>query len=330
MVDNVTRAIETGEIKISDLQNDVEMFICCSSFEKRSSFFLEKFSGKFRTRFSIVFVIEEPEYEEQIEKSFSIIGKKLESTTDRKIFTIFCLRDKPDDGISQLRQILADCKVKTAENPVVTIDISSFTKVYLLEILYHLYFEFGMRDFNIIYTSQTYKCCPLTEGSREIKVLPHFDEPLSLMKGVLLIEFLGFDPERTLYMWEHYYPLRTILIKSYPESNLKYLRYVEHLNWYILSRPGVESRALLFPYDIYAAQHFLKNIYDEVCKQSKSETMPYNIIIAPFGPKPQAVGLFLFWLNHRETEISYVFPRQYRKTYLKRKPDRVFYCRIRL
>ena len=42
--------------------------------------------------------------------------------------------------------------------------------------------------------------------------------------------------------------------------------------------------------------------------------------IGPFGTKPQAVGVFLFYLEYPKTQVVYSFPVKYTRSYLHRKP----------
>jgi hypothetical protein len=46
----------------------------------------------------------------------------------------------------------------------------------------------------------------------------------------------------------------------------------------------------------------------------------YNMIIGPFGTKPQTVGVFLFYLEYPKVQVVYSFPVGYTKSYLQRKP----------
>jgi hypothetical protein len=45
-----------------------------------------------------------------------------------------------------------------------------------------------------------------------------------------------------------------------------------------------------------------------------------NMIIGPFGTKPQTVGVFLFCLEYPKAQVVYSFPSNYTKSYLSRKP----------
>jgi hypothetical protein len=57
----------------------------------------------------------------------------------------------------------------------------------------------------------------------------------------------------------------------------------------------------------------LKTIYEET-KDS------FNMVIGPFGIKPQVVGVFLFYLEHHKVQAVYSFPATYTRSYLRRQP----------
>ena len=63
----------------------------------------------------------------------------------------------------------------------------------------------------------------------------------------------------------------------------------------------------------YATKKILENIYHDM----KGD---YNIIVGPFGTKPQVVGLFLCWLEYPKIQIVYSHPMKYTRSYLFRKP----------
>ena len=55
------------------------------------------------------------------------------------------------------------------------------------------------------------------------------------------------------------------------------------------------------PDDPFAARNVLEEIYHEVRDS-------YNMVIGPFGTKPQTIGVFLFCLEHPKAQVVYSFP----------------------
>lgn len=295
--------------------NPDDLFICCASFEERSTSSILKMADDFKVKYSVIIIIEEPQYELEIMYHLQKIQRELVKRTTERLFIISCQRQNPSDELIQLREIWKYIPKKTdSGNLNITVDISGFTKIYLLEMLQFLIVELGIRMPRILHTTQSYLPTKLTKGVEEVDLISNFIGEPSPGKETLLILFLGFEPERALTVWENFYPSKTIALLTNPprDNNFKYLKYAHDNNSYLISRPSVEVRDV--PSDnAYEVQQVLESIWKE-----SSEL--FNIIIGPFGTKPQTIGVFLFWLEHREVQIVYSFPVEYTKSYLRRNP----------
>jgi hypothetical protein len=166
----------------------------------------------------------------------------------------------------------------------------------------------------MLHTTQTYLPTKLTKGVAQITTIPNFFGSISLDKQTVLVLFLGFEPERSLAVWKHFNPAKTITLITNPPryGNLSYLRYAEKNNSYLLSQPSVEVRNVSAD-NPYAVRKVLEAIYGEIRGS-------FNMVIGPFGTKPQAVGIFLFCLEHPKVQVVYSFPVKYTRSYLWRKP----------
>ncbi len=291
-----------------------DLFICCASFEDRCFSSVSKMGIDYRTRFAIIFVIEEPLYKKQVDNNLYRLQSELGKRTSKGTFVISCQRDNPVEGIGQLKNIWKQCEPRNPEEPFITIDISGFTKVYLLELLHYFVVELNLGIPRILHTTQTYLPTKLTQGVEQITTIPNFFGRVSLEKQTVLVLFLGFEPERSLVVWKHFNPAKTFALITTPPryGNPDYLKYAQENNSYLLSQPAMEVGDV--PADNpYAVRKLLEAIYDET-KGS------FNMVIGPFGTKPQAVGVFLFCLEHSGVQVVYSFPVKYTKSYLQRKP----------
>jgi hypothetical protein len=236
----------------------------------------------------------------------------LSRRTAEGVFVIKCQRDDPVDSINQLKNIWQRCRPKDSDEPYITVDISGFTKVYLLGLLHFLVAELNLGIPRILHTTQTYAPSRLTQGVTQISTVANFFGGINMEKETVLVLFLGFEPERALSVWKHFNPVRTIALITTPrQGNPDYLRYAEKNNAFLLSQPTVEVRHT--PADNpYAVRNVLEAIHDET-------KGTYNMAIGPFGTKPQTVGVFLFWLEHPKVQVVYSYPVEYTKSYLKRK-----------
>jgi len=291
-----------------------DLFICSASFEERCISSTLKMGTDCRTRYAVIFVIEEPFYKKQVDTSLLKLQSELGKRTGEGIFTISCQKENPTDAINQLRNIWPKCKPRNIEEPYITIDISGFTKIYLLELLHYLVIELNMGIPRILHTIQTYLPTKLTRGVQQITTVPNFFGSALLEKQTILILLLGFEPDRSLAVWKQYNPAKTIALVTNPprHENQEYLKYARANNSYLLSQPSVETKDV--PSDNpYAVKNVLESIYGE----NKGS---YNMVIGPFGTKSQTVGVFLFCLEYPRAQVVYSYPINYTRSYLQRKP----------
>ena len=291
-----------------------DLFICCASFEARCISSTSKMGADFRIRFGVIFVMDEPLYKKQVDTNLFRLQSELGKRTAEGVFVITCQKENPVEGIIQLKNVWRQCKPKNSEEPFITIDISGFTKIYLLALLHYLVIDLNLGIPRMLHTTQKYLPTKLTQGVNQITTVPNFFGSTSLEKETILILLLGFEPERSLAVWKQFNPSKTIaLITSPPRyGNQNYIKYAQENNSYLLSQPSVEVRNV--PADNpYAVRGVLEAIY-------KDTRGSFNMVIGPFGTKPQVVGVFLFCLEHPKVEVVYSFPVQYTRSYLQRKP----------
>jgi len=313
----VKAAVEPIEVERLTRLNEYgpdDLFICCASFEDRCISSTSKMGADFLTRFAVIFVIEEPLYKRQVDNNLFRLQSELGKRTAEGIFVISCQRENPMEGVTELKNIWRQCKPKDSEEPFITIDISGFTKIYLLELLHYLVIDLNLGIPRMLHTTQKYLPTKLTRGVEQITTVPNFFGSPSLEKQTILILLLGFEPERSLAVWKHFNPSKTIALITNPPryGNLDYLKYAQENNSYLLSQPSVEVRNV--PADNpYAIKNVLEVIYNDTRGS-------FNMVIGPFGTKSQAIGVFLLCLEHPKVQVVYSFPIKYTRSYLQRKP----------
>jgi len=291
-----------------------DLFVCCASFEDRCVSSISRAGADFRTRFAVIFLIEEPLYKKQVETNLFRLQSELGKRATEGLFVIRCRRDDPIEGITQLRNIWGQCKPRDSEEPFITIDLSGFTKIYLFELLHYLVAELNLGVPRLLHTTQTYLPTKLTRGVQQITTINNFFGSISYEKQTILILLLGFEPERSLAVWKHFNPSRTIALITNPPryGNLDYLKYARENNSYLLSQPSIEVRDV--PAD---SPYVVKSVLEAIYNDTRSL---FNMVISPFGTKPQVIGVFLFCLEHPKIQVVYSFPIKYTRSYLKRKP----------
>jgi hypothetical protein len=313
-MDAVTGPTEIKSLPRLNARGADDLFICSSSFEERCLSSPTLMGVDFLTKYAVIFNVEEPLYNRQVEKNMFRLQTELRKKTTEGIFVISCQRENPVDGIQQMAKILKECKLNTDGGPYVTVDISGFTKIYLLELLHFLVVEKEMGMPRLLHTTQRYLPTRLTRGIEQITTIPNYFGSPAMDKEMALVMFLGFEPERALAIWKQYNPAKTIALISNPprSGNPDYLKYARQNNADLLSKPSVEVRDVP-PDNPYVVKTVLDAIYDET-KDS------FNMVIGPFGTKPQVVGVFLFCKEHRKVQVIYSFPATYTRSYLQRQP----------
>ena len=134
----VTEPMEIKSLTRLNEYGPDDLFICCASFEERCLSSTATMGADFLTKFAVIFAVEEPFYKKQVENNMFRVQTELRKKTTEGIFVISCQRENPLEGINQLEDVLRQCKLKTDEGPFITVDISGFTKIYLLELLHYL------------------------------------------------------------------------------------------------------------------------------------------------------------------------------------------------
>ncbi len=291
-----------------------DLFICCASFEERCLSSTATMGTDFLTKFAVIFVFEEPPYNKQVEHNMFLLQTELRKKTTEGVFVISCQRENPLEGINQLENVLRQCKLKTDGGPFITVDISGFTKIYLLGLLHYLVIDKDLGIPRLLHTTQRYLPTKLTQGIEQITTIPNFFGSPSWEKETVLVLFLGFEPERALAVWKQFNPAKTMALITNPPryGNLDYLKYARQNNADLLSQPSVEVRDV--PADNPQA---VRNVLEAIHEETKDS---FNMVIGPFGTKPQVIGVFLFYLEHRKVQVVYSFPAIYTRSYLRRQP----------
>ena len=295
-------------------QGPDDLFICCASFEERCLSSAGTMGVDFLTKYAVIFMVEDPQFKQEIEHNMYRLQTELRKKTTEGVFVVTCQRANPVEGVNQLGNILKQCKLSIDAGPFITIDISGFTKLYLLELLNYLVDEEKLGMPRILHTTQKYLPTRLTRGIEQITTIPKFYGSPSLEKETAMVLFLGFEPDRALSVWKQYNPAKTIALIANPPrtGNPDYVKYARENNADLLSQPSVTVRDV--PADNpQSVKDVLKSIYGELEES-------YNMVIGPFGTKSQVVGVFLFCAEHRKVQVIYSFPATYTKSYLKRQP----------
>lgn len=314
----------TGLIKevsenIKPIDNDKDdVFIVCASFEDRTTAVVEKLHDNYKVANSFVFKYDEKNRTNQREINF----KKLRKTLIEHSGTVFpniCNHHDPLDGIFKVRDLCKNRSI-SLEGTNITIDISTFTKQYLL-VLFRFIESQKPRSVRLFYTvPEDYAVKwnkPLSYGLIDIVSVPTYGGHFYVEKENLLILTLGYEGSRAYGIWERLSPHETIILIGKPSVKKSWEGRVEKFNEKLISKLPISSVHYIPTLDPFEVS---KNLNEIIEKHSEK----FNITISPLGPKPQLVGCYLSAKKYSDVQIIYAIPKYHEEKYFSKKVGKIW------
>jgi hypothetical protein len=196
----------------------------------------------------------------------------------------------------------------------ICLDISTFTKKHLLQLLHGLDLAGMLHACRLYYTEpedfHTSSDQPLSEGVESVHVVDTFGGNTSPSKDTLLILFLGYEGRRAAAVWEHLEPNVTVAVIPDPPYRESWQGRTEVQNRHLLSCVPRECVLRSHSLDPGDTVRLLSALIDgDLYPASR-----YNYVVAPIGTKPQTVGLYRFWKqNPRFGTIVYAEPTRHKE-----------------
>ena len=187
---------------------DFDLFIACSGFEERTIGLLNKINSKTKFKKSIIFIYK-PKEEKLYLRNLDNLGKirKLLSVTDNDDYITFNIDPtNPWEFRMIVNSILESNEI--SENSSVLLDITSFTRIFLYEMVNAL--NKKNCEFTIAYTEPYDYAEILPTGITQILISPSFPGRPTPKKKSLLLLFLGWETGRTFSFYESYNADETI------------------------------------------------------------------------------------------------------------------------
>lgn len=224
-----------------------------------------------------------------------------------KTTVVHCDKDDAIDGLVKLKEVLRNRDLSQAK---ITIDITTFTKQYLLVLLKSIRQDYPSASIRILYTPGYYIVSPshpersaLSWGVKEIKPVPGFLGNCLPWQNDILVLFLGYEGERAFQIKQKLEPKKTIAVLPNPPSYPCADRPTYTLNNRILSRSRDEV-------EICKADALdPESTRDLLLKLSKKyeDEERYNLIISPLCTKIQTLGILLFFWVKKETNAQVIY-----------------------
>lgn len=231
------------------------------------------------------------------------------------------LHANPLANVRHTLGILAE--MQSARPLKLSIDISTFTRKHLLQLLHGLDSLDFLRECRFFHTEaydyDTRNDEPVSQGISDVRVIDTFAGRNAPSRDSLLIIFLGYEGRRALALWEHLEANITVAVVPEPPYKAEWQGRTQALNQYLLSCLP-ESRVLFCPsLDVDATEALLRSL----ASTPELSIDRYNYRLAPLGPKPQVIGLYRFFrrFQHQVT-VVYADPIRYREEYPSFAPGR--------
>lgn len=290
------------------------LFICCSSYEKRSALGVQRLSPQYRASRSIICRAREykdkgksTEYYEEIRGRLTKVCLTAPETYDFGIHDSIGFVHALGENISKLRD----------EDPLsaVTLDISTFPREELLLLLRYLDNNASRGQIRLLYgepakyateeENEEYRW--LTRGVKSVHPVPGFDGFQLPGRPKILVVILGHEGERTHICIRRHQPDEIVLIPQGKEQHHAGLKEIsEQQNQEIISlygrehiwHTGLPSRGV-----VETEQAIL-----EVFKRYRYS---HNMFIAPNGTKLQLMGVYVAARVFTEIQLTYAAPAVY-------------------
>ena len=215
-------------------------------------------------------------------------------------------KDNPFENSEHLNSCLNKLKV----DDIVHVDISTMPR----DIIWTLLFFLNQRSNHVLiryYQPKSYHGAWLSKEPYSPRLLLKHSGIIELGKPQCVVIITGFDEERTRQIVSKFEPQKVVLCIQKGEQFDNNNRNETSKHKLICKNIGVPDISSI-EIDCYGADFGKKAINDLLLSLSA-----YNVIIASFGPKPSAIGVYMSFKEHPEIALCYVPCKEYNKEYCK-------------
>jgi hypothetical protein len=230
------------------------------------------------------------------------------------------------DPLGNVRDTLAMLGARVGRGLRLSIDITTFTRKHLLQLLHGLDTTGLLERCRFFFTESddydTRDDEPVAQGITNVRAIETFAGRNHPSRDSLLVLFLGYEGRRALALWEHLEPNATLVVIPDPPYRPEWQGRTEAMNQYLLSclaADRVLRVSAMNPSDTEA-------LLDGLVTSDEFSLDRFNYRLAPIGPKPQLIGLYRFWRRHRgSVTVMYAAPVRYREEHPGFPPGRSWF-----
>lgn len=276
-----------------------DVFIICGSFEERFLGIPKKFK-EYSPKYFILFkfIEENSVRERRIKEMHDILNI---NEISENLCVIKVEHGKSFQAIIEFHNFMLKNKIYMRES-YVTVDITTFTKHLLLNLMFYLVYILSVKTLRMFYTLPERYASPdegwLSFGIKNIHIPPFYWNDWSSIKDNLLIILLGFEEMRAWSLVDNFSADLNWLFVTSPGSKPKWDKYCENYNASLLKgMPFIDTISAINPNDvsITLSKYLKKDIIDN-----------YNIFLSPLSTKPQLIGVIKFLAKNPNIPINIV------------------------
>lgn len=149
-------------------------------------------------------------------------------------------------------------------------------------------------------------------GIEKISSVPGFINKTPLNKPLLLIMLLGYEPARSLAIYNNIDPDRTYLIVPHPPYNEQWKGRTERKNSNLINTVKEDRVERMHSYDV---NQFVQEFSNFIANED-IDLNQWNCLISPLSTKPQTLGLFNYWRENKGAfSLIHSTPLKYNKLF---------------
>lgn len=288
--------------KIISIREDApdDIFLTCGSFEERCLGVPQRSDVNFSDRIVLFRFTEPNEKRENLIKDIESILKI--ETHKEGYHQIDVEHGKTTEGILKFHSYCRDNDLLGLKNLAISIDITTFTKGLLFEILFYIKNFLSVTKLRFFYTIPKNYASPeegeLSYGIKGVHILPFYWNGWSPTKDDLLIIILGFEEMRAMSLINKFDANVNQIFVTKPGTAPKWDMYCEKYNELLLREmPPTDNIHALNP--IETSNVLKKYITDDIIKK-------YNLFLSPLGTKPQIIGIFFYLLSNPNIPLNII------------------------
>jgi len=191
----------------------------------------------------------------------------------------------------------------------IVLDISALPRTYIF--LLTDYLRTLTEKLVVRYTKPTLYGDELSRGAGWASPIPTFEGSLSSEAEKILVLLLGFEGNKSEYVWELLSPKKTIVLIGDPPYDPSFVNEARKRNDFFFNEPRgdvIEER--IHTSDLESIFSKLESIHSRYVKK-EGTLEDVNILICPLGTKPQSLGTYLFAKKYPNVPIIYVSSAYY-------------------